>query len=71
MSLSDELEQGTRHIGRPLKRYNDQLKATLKRCQIQPDIFESLALDRATWRALCREALDEFEHSRLEELTQK
>ena len=49
----------------------DQLKATSKRCQIQPDNFESLASDRATWRALCSEAVDEFDHSRVEELKEK
>ena len=69
--LFGELEQGTRHVGRPLKRYKDQLKATLKRCQIQPDNFESLSSDRATWRALCSEAVDEFEHSMVEELKEK
>ena len=37
MLLFGELEQGTWHVGRPLKRYEDQFKATLKRCQIQPD----------------------------------
>ena len=71
MLLFGELEQGTRHVDRPLKRYKDQLKATLKRRQIQPDNFESLASDRATWRALCSEAVDEFEHSRVEELKEK
>ena len=30
MLLFGELEQGTRHVGRPLKRYKDQLKAILK-----------------------------------------
>ena len=30
MLLFGELEQGTRHVSRPLKRYKDQLKATLK-----------------------------------------
>ena len=71
MLLFGELEQGTRHVGRPLKRYKDQLKATLKRSQIQPDNFESLASDRATWRALCCEVVDESEHSRVEELKEK
>ena len=71
MLLFGELEQGTRHVGRPLKRYKDQLKATLKRCQIQPDNFESPASDRATWWALCSEAVYEFEYSRVEELKEK
>ena len=71
MLLFGELEQGSRHVGRPLKRYKDQLKATLKRCQIHPDNFESLASDRSTWRALCSEAVDELEHSRVEELKEK
>ena len=71
MLLFGKFEQGTRHVGRPLKRYKDQLKATLKRCQIQLGNFESLASDRATWRTLCTEAVDEFVHSRVEELKEK
>ena len=71
MLLFGEHEQGTRHVGRPLKRLKDQLKATSKSCQIQPVNFESLVSDRATWRALCSEAVDEFEHSRVEELKEK
>ena len=71
MLLFGELEQGTRHVGRPLKRNKNQLKATLKRWQIQPENFESLALDRVTWRVLCNEAVDDFEHSRLEEFKAK
>ena len=67
MLLFGELKQGTWHVSRPLKQYKDQLKVTLKRCQIQPDNFESLASDRATWRALCSQAVDEFEHFRVEE----
>ena len=66
MLLFGELEQGTRHVDRPLKRYKDQLKATLKWCQIQPDNFEMLASDRATWRPLCSEAVGKFENSRVE-----
>ena len=30
MLLFGELELGTQHVGRPLKRYKDQFKATLK-----------------------------------------
>lgn len=71
MLLFGELKQGTRHVGRPLKRYKDQLKATLKRCQIRPDNFDSLAADRLTWRAVCRGAVSEFEHSRVEELKER
>ena len=67
MLLFGELKPGTWHVSRPLKRYEDQLKVTLIRCQIQPDNFESLASDRATWRALCSQAVDEFEHFRVEE----
>ena len=72
MLLFGELEQGTRHVGSPLKRYKDQLKATLRKCQIQSENFKSLTSDGATWRALYNEAVDEFpEHSRVEELKEK
>ena len=52
-------------------RYKDKLLATFKRYRTQPDSFESQAADRATWRALCRKAVDEFEHSRVQELNEK
>ena len=34
---------------------------------MQPNSFESLASDRATWRALFRDWVDDFEHSRQKE----
>ncbi|BHF83568.1 hypothetical protein SprV_0902671100 [Sparganum proliferum] len=41
---------GSRRQGRPIRRYKETLKSTLKRVQINPTNWEELALDRPTWR---------------------
>ena len=45
-----EMAEGTRPVGRPKKRYKDQLREILKKCSIDPNNFETLADDRASWR---------------------
>ena len=52
ISLYSELNIGTRPVGRPKKRYKDQLKGTLKDCNIVPSQFELLADDRAAWKSV-------------------
>jgi len=45
-----QIALGERSRGRPLKRYKDCLKATLKKCLIDPDTWENEAINRSSWR---------------------
>ena len=56
-----ELTEGQRPIGRPKKRYKDQVKDTLKRCNISPANFEVLAASRGDWRKTTREGVEYYE----------
>ena len=49
-----ELEQGKRSVGGQRKRFKDTLKATLKKCHIEPNTWEDTAADRAKWRQSTR-----------------
>ena len=66
--LYGELTDGLRNIGAPKKWYKDQLKATLKCCQMSDTRFEALAHDGAKWRAECKERVNQCEHLLVEEL---
>ena len=55
--LYGELVHGERGVGRPLKRFSDHIKATLRRCDISPASLESLASDRDAWNLACKEGL--------------
>lgn len=48
--LYGQLHQGRRPAGGPRKRYKDQCKEVLKKCQIPPTALETLANDRVSWR---------------------
>ena len=50
ITLFGELAGGTRPVGRPKKRYKDQLKGVMKSCNIDPNQFENLTDDRSEWR---------------------
>ncbi|BHF78098.1 hypothetical protein SprV_0602120800 [Sparganum proliferum] len=45
-----DVATGSRRQGRPIRRYKDTLKSSLKLLQINPTNWEELALDRPTWR---------------------
>ena len=62
--LYGELLEGTRSVGGQKKRYKDQLKATLKACNIPPDQLETLASNRSLWRSTTKQAVEFFEDSR-------
>ena len=62
--LYGELKDGTRSIGAPKKLFKDQIKTTLKICNIPVDQLEALATDRSTWRSTVRQAVDTFEAAR-------
>ena len=46
-----------------MKRYKDHLKATLKKCDIEPLTLENSANDRPTWRSMCKEGLSHLERT--------
>ena len=48
--LYRELTEGRRRIGAPCKRYKDQLKSSLKVCNIDHNNWETDAADRVLWR---------------------
>ena len=56
-----ELCSGDRSRGRPRKRYKDTLKVSLKRCEIEPESWEHVAQDRATWRNLVKQGVSKYE----------
>ncbi|BHF77959.1 hypothetical protein SprV_0602106900 [Sparganum proliferum] len=45
-----DVATSSRRQGRPIRRYKDTLKSSLKRLQINPTNWEELALDRPIWR---------------------
>lgn len=51
--LYGQLNEGGRTAGGPKKRYKDQCKTLLKRCNMQPRDLETLAMDRKIWRTAC------------------
>ena len=48
-----ELDVGRRRAGGQRKRYKDNLKQNLQKCDIQPDQLELLVVDRPGWRDVC------------------
>ena len=52
--LYGELKQGRRSVGGQCKRFEDCLKATIKKNAIPPDQLEILAADRKGCRDICR-----------------
>ena len=61
--LYGQLSTGQRNQGGPMKRYKDQMKATLKKCGIDPSTMEDMAENRVDWRSACKEGLSRLEQS--------
>ncbi|KAJ0175944.1 hypothetical protein K1T71_008118 [Dendrolimus kikuchii] len=61
-----ELEEGKRNHGGPLLRYKDVLKRHMKRCNIEPSRWESLAAQRPEWRRMVNSQVREFEVQRID-----
>jgi len=59
-----QLESGMRLPGWPVRRYKDTLKINLKRCGINPNLLNSAAMSRSSWRSECHQAIDKFEETR-------
>ena len=47
--LFGELIEGKQSIGGQKKHYKDTLKASLKNISIDPNVWENIASDRASW----------------------
>jgi hypothetical protein len=47
------------------------LKANMKACGIPTDKLESRTVDRNAWWTVCREAIEKFEASRIDQLKEK
>jgi len=43
-----------------MKRFSDNVKLLLKKCQIPPGQLEALAADRLVWRDVCKDGLATF-----------
>jgi len=57
-----ELSLGHRTAGGQRKRYKDNIKSSLRRCNMQPGSLEVLAADRGDFRQACSRGLDFFTH---------
>ncbi|KAJ0179083.1 hypothetical protein K1T71_004795 [Dendrolimus kikuchii] len=66
-----ELEEGKRNHGGPLLRFKDVLKRHMKRCNIEPSRWESLAAQRPEWRRMVNSQVREFEVQRIGDLDTK
>ncbi|BHF65510.1 hypothetical protein SprV_0200852200 [Sparganum proliferum] len=60
-----DVATGSRRQGRPIRRYKDTLKYSLKRLQINPTNWEELALDRPTWRRTVKTGAEIYEANRI------
>jgi len=58
--LYSELQEGRRSRGGQMKRFSDNVKLLLKKCQIPPGQLEALAADRLVWRDVCKDGLATF-----------
>ena len=63
--LFSELATGKRPHGRPLLRYKDQLKATLKETGFDPNTWEEKAKTRTEWRYSIRTGTERYEIERI------
>ena len=62
--LYSQLPEARRNPGGQKKRYKDNIKATLKKCNIQPEQLEMNASDRPLWRSLCKAGVNQLEDTR-------
>ncbi|BHF79661.1 hypothetical protein SprV_0702278300 [Sparganum proliferum] len=60
-----DVATGSRRQGRPIRRYKDTLKSSLKRLQINPTNWEELSLDRLTWRRTVKTGSAIYEANRI------
>lgn len=66
-----QIKNAKREPGGQKQRYKDNLKATLKTCQINITNWEDLSRDRSNWRHLIHSSVARFEVDRVASLTRK
>ena len=64
--LFGELTTGARTVGRPLMRWKDSLKDTLKQSNISTTQWQDTATDRSTWRRSIHDGLVLYDDPRRE-----
>ena len=69
--LYSELSTGSRHHGRPKKRYKDTLRSTMKDCSIEEANWEVLATDRDKWRTAITCGYKSWETQRVQDAMTK
>jgi len=57
-----ELQEGRRSRGGQMKRFSDNVKRLLKKCQMPPSQLEALTADRLVWRDVCKDGLATFSY---------
>ncbi|BHF69306.1 hypothetical protein SprV_0301235000 [Sparganum proliferum] len=60
-----DVATGSGRQGRPIRRYKNTLKSSLKHLQINPTNWEELALDRPTWRRTVKTGAAIYEANRI------
>ena len=65
VALYGQIANATRPEGRPLLRYKDKLKSNISSLKLPSTRWESLALQRNEWRALCNQHVTHFEEGRI------
>uniref|UniRef100_H3B5J3 C2H2-type domain-containing protein n=1 Tax=Latimeria chalumnae TaxID=7897 RepID=H3B5J3_LATCH len=53
------------------KRFKDQLKASLRACSVDPDIWQDVACDRLAWRGTIKAGTRNYEKAHLDDLHRK
>ena len=66
-----ELVAGKRRPGGQIKRYKDNLKRSLRLCNISPSNWTVITDDRSSWRTAVHMGVKMFEQNRLTELDRK
>ena len=66
-----ELSEGKRDVGGPKKRFRDNLKSNLKKCEINVNTWEEIAKERQRWRDTIRTGVVVFEENRREDIEEK
>jgi exonuclease III len=69
--MYSQLRNGQRNQGGQFKRYKDVLKANMKKCQIDTDDWENVAMDRRVWRQSIYQGSQHFEQQRRRQLDDK
>ena len=67
--LYSELSDGARKVGAPKKRFKDQLKSSLSKCDIAD--FEALANERGQWKTAVKTGVAKFEKARIDDLRER